>query len=228
MLWQGPRNQPVSGTGVVSSRHDACERHAALSRSSTLFRRGRAAGISRGKTRAFLVPGCPGETVDPTIDLTDRQYECKSTTPTTNMGNGMALSPGVEETSMSIHKVLVVEDDPDIQKLIRMSLKVRGVHDVVLASDGEECLAVVQNVRPDLILMDVTMPRLDGHETCRSLKADPQTRFIPVIFLSAKTQKGEEEIGSEAGALGYLTKPFDPMTLLTQISGILDKAEVPK
>lgn len=129
---------------------------------------------------------------------------------------------------MSIHKVLVVEDDPDIQKLIRMSLKVRGVHDVVLANDGEECLAVVQDVRPDLILMDVTMPRLDGHETCRRLKADPQTRFIPVIFLSAKTQKGEEEIGSEAGALGYLTKPFDPMTLLAQISGILDKAEVPK
>jgi CheY-like chemotaxis protein len=127
---------------------------------------------------------------------------------------------------MAIRKILVVEDDPDIQKLIRMSLKFQGVAEVAVAGDGEECLAVVQGVKPDLILMDVTMPRLDGYETCRRLKADPQTRSIPVIFLTAKAQKGEEEIGTRAGALGYLTKPFDPMTLRERILGILERAEV--
>jgi putative two-component system response regulator len=76
--------------------------------------------------------------------------------------------------------------------------------------------------------MDVTMPRLDGYETCRRLKADPQTRSIPVIFLTAKAQKSEEEIGTQAGALGYLTKPFDPMTLRERILGILERAEVTK
>jgi CheY-like chemotaxis protein len=81
-------------------------------------------------------------------------------------------------------------------------------------------------VRPDLILLDVTMPRLDGYETCRRLKADSQTRCIPVIFLTAKAQRGEKEIGLRAGALGYLTKPFDPLTLRAQILGILEKSEV--
>jgi CheY-like chemotaxis protein len=127
---------------------------------------------------------------------------------------------------MEIRKILVVEDDPDIQKLIRMSLKFQGVAEVFVASDGQECLEVVQGVRPDLILMDVTMPRLDGYETCRRLKADPRTRSIPVIFLTAKTQKAEEEIGTQAGALGYLTKPFDPMALHGKILGILERAEV--
>jgi CheY-like chemotaxis protein len=127
---------------------------------------------------------------------------------------------------MAIRKVLIVEDDPDIQKLIRMSLTFQGVEEIVLASDGEECLSVVLRVRPDLILLDVTMPRLDGYETCRRLKADSQTRCIPVIFLTAKAQRGEKEIGLRAGALGYLTKPFDPLTLRAQILGILEKSEV--
>jgi CheY-like chemotaxis protein len=126
---------------------------------------------------------------------------------------------------MVLGKVLVVEDDPDIQKLIRMSLKFRGVEEVVVANDGQECLFAVHAAMPDLILLDITMPRLDGYETCRRLKCDPRTRAIPVIFLSAKVQRGDEEIGARAGALGYLTKPFDPMTLHQQILIILEKAE---
>ena len=129
---------------------------------------------------------------------------------------------------MAIGKVLIVEDDPDIQKLIWMSLKFWGVEEIALARDGEECLSVVLRVRPDLILLDVTMPRLDGYETCRRLKADSQTRSIPVIFLTARAQRAEEEIGLQVGGLGYLTKPFDPLTLCAQILGILKKSEVPK
>jgi len=122
---------------------------------------------------------------------------------------------------MNISKVLLVEDDPDIQKVARMSLKMRGVGDVVVASNGEECLAIVGEVRPDVILLDVMMPKLDGYETCRRLKENPATSAIPVIFLTAKAQHFEVKKGLEAGGLGYLIKPFDPMTLHEQILALL-------
>jgi CheY-like chemotaxis protein len=122
---------------------------------------------------------------------------------------------------MTISRILVVEDDLDIQKVIRMSLKFKGVDEVVVARDGEECLAVVNRVKPDLILLDVTMPKMDGYDTCRLLKANTETRSIPVIFLTARAQKFEEAIGMEVGASGYLTKPFDPMTLYEQILALL-------
>jgi CheY-like chemotaxis protein len=124
---------------------------------------------------------------------------------------------------MIVHKVLVVEDEVDIQKVIRMSLRSRGVDEVVVASNGEECLAVVGQVRPDLILLDVSMPKLDGFQTCQRLKANPETRSIPVIFLTARVQKSEEKQGADVGALGYISKPFDPMTLHDQILAILAK-----
>jgi two-component system OmpR family response regulator len=133
---------------------------------------------------------------------------------------------GAEEIEMAISRILVVEDDVDIRKVIRMSLKFSGVKEVVTASDGEECLAAVNRERPDLVLLDVTLPKLDGYETCRRLKAKAETRSIPVIFLTAKAQKSEEDLGMEAGAVGYLTKPFDPMKLLEQILGILEREKL--
>jgi CheY-like chemotaxis protein len=122
-----------------------------------------------------------------------------------------------------VHRVLVSEDDPDIQKVIRMSLRFGGVKDVFLTDDGRECLAIVNRVRPDLILLDVSMPNLDGYQTCSILKANPETKSIPVIFLTAKVQMHEAEIGMKSGALGYLCKPFDPLTLHQQILAILAK-----
>ena len=124
-------------------------------------------------------------------------------------------------SQIAVHKVLVAEDDPDIQKVIRMSLRFGGVDEVVLTGDGQECLAIVNLIRPDLILLDVSMPNLDGYQTCCILKANPETRSIPVIFLTGKVQKHEAEIGMKSGALGYLSKPFDPMTLHDQILAIL-------
>jgi two-component system alkaline phosphatase synthesis response regulator PhoP len=114
---------------------------------------------------------------------------------------------------MIVRKVLVVEDEVDIQKVIRMSLKSRGVAEVVVAND----------VKPDLILLDVSMPKLDGYQTCRMLKANPETRSIPVIFLTARVQNSEEKLGVEAGAMGYVSKPFDPMKLYDQILAIIEK-----
>jgi CheY-like chemotaxis protein len=122
---------------------------------------------------------------------------------------------------MSILKVLLAEDDPDIQKVVRMSLKMKGVKEVVVTDNGEECLAKLSEFAPDVILLDVMMPKLDGYATCRKLKENPATREIPVIFLTAKAQHYEMKQGMEAGALGYLIKPFDPMTLYDQISELL-------
>lgn len=124
---------------------------------------------------------------------------------------------------MMISRVLIAEDDPDIQKVIRMSLKLKGVQDVFVTENGEECLAQVATARPDVILLDVMMPKLDGYQTCRQLKANPETSSIPVIFLTARAQHFEAREGIEAGALGYLIKPFDPMTLHDQIVALLSK-----
>lgn len=126
---------------------------------------------------------------------------------------------------MALSRVMIVEDEEDIRKVIRMSLQFRGVREVVIAESGEDCLARVNDVQPDLILLDVQMPKLNGLETCRRLKQDPHTRAIPVIFLSAMAQAGDRKRGMEAGAAGYLTKPFDPVTLYSQIVELLQKGE---
>lgn len=125
---------------------------------------------------------------------------------------------------MKINRLLIAEDDTDIQKVIRMSLRVRGVADVLVTENGEECLEVAGQSKPDVILLDVMMPKLDGYETCRRLKANPETSSIPVIFLTAKAQHYEVKQGLEAGGLGYLIKPFDPMTLHDQIVSILNSS----
>ena len=118
---------------------------------------------------------------------------------------------------MKLTRVLVVEDDADIQKVVRMSLKLRGVGEIVVVESGTECIERLARFTPDVILLDVMMPHVDGYETCRRIKQDPATREIPVVFLTARVQKADRERGMKLGALGYLTKPFDPMTLHDQI-----------
>ena len=122
---------------------------------------------------------------------------------------------------MEIKKVLLVEDDEDIQKVARISLQFRGGWDVTLAMDGEQALSVAAKERPDLILLDCMMPKMDGYETCGRLKQDPKLRDIPVIFLTARAQETEVKKGLLLGALGYLIKPFNPMSLAAEIKQIL-------
>jgi two-component system alkaline phosphatase synthesis response regulator PhoP len=126
---------------------------------------------------------------------------------------------------MEIRKVLLAEDDEDIQKVARISLQFRGGWDVTLATDGEQCLALAASDPPDLILLDCMMPKLDGYETCRRLKQDPTLRHIPVIFLTAKSQEAEMRKGLTLGAVGYLVKPFNPMSLAAEIMQILEVPE---
>jgi len=122
---------------------------------------------------------------------------------------------------VKLSRVLVVEDDADIQKVVRMSLKIRGVGEVIVVDSGTECLERLSSFTPDVILLDVMMPHVDGYETCRRLKENPATRAIPVVFLTARAQKADRERGMKLGAAGYVTKPFDPMTLHDQIVALL-------
>ncbi|BAD41384.1 response regulator [Symbiobacterium thermophilum] len=118
-------------------------------------------------------------------------------------------------------RILLIEDDPDIQRMVQLSLKFQGGHEVSVASGGQEGIAKAEQERPDLILLDVMMPEMDGYETCRRLKANPATASIPIVFLSARAQQSEIEKGRSLGAIGYLVKPFDPMTLSDQLEAML-------
>jgi CheY-like chemotaxis protein len=111
--------------------------------------------------------------------------------------------------------VLVVDDNKVIRQLIRVNLELEGF-EVVTAADGAECLDVVHQVRPDVITLDVVMPRLDGLRTAARLRSDPLTRDVPVAMVSACTQY-EVESGLSAGVDAFLSKPFDPAELLRAV-----------
>jgi two-component system OmpR family response regulator len=119
-------------------------------------------------------------------------------------------------------RILLIEDDPDIQKIVRLSLRYQGGHQVSVASGGAEGIIKAAAEIPDLILLDVMMPEMDGYDTCEQLKAQPGTRQIPVVFLSAHAQQAQIQKGRLLGAIGYLVKPFDPMTLAAQLDAILE------
>jgi len=119
-------------------------------------------------------------------------------------------------------KILIAEDERDIRDLVAFTLRFAG-HEVVAASNGEEAVQMAPKENPDLILMDVRMPRMTGYDACRVLKADPKMKDIPVVFLSAKGQENEIQTGLEAGAEEYLLKPFAPDQLTERVKAILAK-----
>ena len=119
-------------------------------------------------------------------------------------------------------KILIAEDERDIRDLIAFTLRFAG-HEVFAASNGEEAVEMAPKVNPDLILMDVRMPRMTGYDACRLMKADPILKNIPVVFLSAKGQDSEIQVGLAAGAEEYLLKPFAPDQLTERVKIILAK-----
>ncbi len=118
-------------------------------------------------------------------------------------------------------KVLVAEDDPDIQIILRMVLTRLGKCDVVITYQGNEVVPLAKSNQPGLILLDAMLPEMNGFDICQALKADDSTKNIPVIFLTARSMPAELQRAMALGAAGYLAKPFDPMTLVGQINGIL-------
>ena len=119
-------------------------------------------------------------------------------------------------------KILIAEDEPDIRELVAFTLRFAG-HEVVTASNGEEAVQMAGREFPDLILMDVRMPRMTGYDACRVMKANSELKDIPVVFLSAKGQESEIQTGLEAGAEEYLLKPFAPDQLTDRVRAILSK-----
>ncbi len=119
-------------------------------------------------------------------------------------------------------KILIAEDEPDIRELVAFTLQFAG-YEVVSASNGEEAIQLAKDELPDLILMDVRMPRMTGYEACKILKQDPNLVETPVVFLSAKGQEAEIQTGLDAGADEYLLKPFAPDQLTERVKSILTK-----
>ena len=119
-------------------------------------------------------------------------------------------------------KILIAEDERDIRDLVAFTLRFAG-YEVFPASNGEEAVELAPKVNPDLILMDVRMPRMTGYEACKVMKTNPDLKDIPVVFLTARGQESEIQQGIEAGAEEYLLKPFAPDLLTTRVKAILAK-----
>jgi DNA-binding response OmpR family regulator len=119
-------------------------------------------------------------------------------------------------------KVVIAEDEPDIRDLIKFTLQFAG-YEVFAAGNGEEAYELTKREKPDIVLMDVRMPKMTGYEACRRIKADPELKPIPVIFLSAKGQDAEIQSGLDAGAEEYLLKPFAPDQLTERVRAVLKK-----
>jgi CheY-like chemotaxis protein len=117
--------------------------------------------------------------------------------------------------------VLVVDDNKVIRQLIRVNLELEGI-EVVTAADGAECLDIVHQVRPDVITLDVVMPRLDGLRTAARLRADPRTRNVPLAIVSACTQY-EVESGLDVGVDAFLAKPFEPAELVRLVRQLMER-----
>lgn len=119
-------------------------------------------------------------------------------------------------------KILIAEDERDIRDLITFTLRYVG-HEVIQATNGEEAVDLAQQAKPDLVLMDVRMPKMTGYDACRAMKADENTRHIPVVFLSAKGQESEVQTGLEVGAIDYILKPFAPDQLAKRVGELLER-----
>jgi two-component system, OmpR family, alkaline phosphatase synthesis response regulator PhoP len=125
-------------------------------------------------------------------------------------------------------KVLVVEDDRSIQMVLELVLTRMAKCEVITASDGKEGLDKIIQQKPDLVLLDLMLPSMDGFEICQRAKADDTTRNIPIIFLTAQPQPTSIAKGMSLGAIGYLIKPFDPVKLVDQINEALERVQAPK
>lgn len=116
--------------------------------------------------------------------------------------------------------VLVVEDSPAQRQMITELLSKSGL-EVTIASDGVEAIENIQNHRPDLVVLDIVMPRMNGYEVCRRIKADPKTQNVPVVMCSSKGEEFDRYWGMKQGADAYIAKPFQPTELVGTVKQLL-------
>jgi len=128
--------------------------------------------------------------------------------------------------SAAKHKILVVDDEPDIVELIAYNLKREG-YQVFTAANGQEAVAAAKRVMPDLIILDVMMPKMDGIEACRIMRAMPEFKSTFMVFLTARSEEYSEIAGFNVGADDYIAKPIKPRALLSRINAILRRNQQP-
>jgi len=117
-------------------------------------------------------------------------------------------------------KILLVDDEPHIITMLENRMKHAG-YEVITACDGQDALTKAQKEKPDLIILDLMLPKLDGYKVCRMLKFDEKYKHIPIIMLSARAQEADKKMGETVGADGFVTKPFEPQVLLGKIKDLL-------
>jgi len=129
-------------------------------------------------------------------------------------------SPGIHPRVTAQLTILVVEDERDVQGVIELSLRLIGKFEVTSVADFASAAGAIERQAPDLILLDRMLPDKDGLDVCRMLKSAPATKEIPIVFLSARSDPSDVRAGLDAGAAGYITKPFDPVVLADHIKAI--------
>jgi two-component system phosphate regulon response regulator PhoB len=125
---------------------------------------------------------------------------------------------------MPKEQILITEDDKHISKLVKYNLEKAG-YDCTVADDGEEALGILAKERPDLIILDIMLPKMDGFELCRAIKQDVKLKNIPIIMLTAKGEEVDRIVGLELGADDYVVKPFSPRELILRIKAILKRGK---
>jgi DNA-binding response OmpR family regulator len=134
---------------------------------------------------------------------------------------GAAYGQGAAGTA---RRVLVVDDENAIRMLCRVNLSASGI-DVLEAENGTTALELARRERPDLVLLDVMMPDVDGWTVARELAEDDETREIPIVFLTARAEAADKRMGQQLGGVGYLVKPFDPVTIGDYVEGVIERVE---
>lgn len=117
-------------------------------------------------------------------------------------------------------KILLVDDEPDLAQLVSLRLKAAG-YEVQVAYDGQQAIDQVKKSRPDLVILDLMLPKIDGYKVCRLLKFDERTRTLPILIFTARAQVEDVTLATECGADAYLTKPFDAEALLSKLAELL-------
>jgi CheY-like chemotaxis protein len=122
----------------------------------------------------------------------------------------------------TVKKILIVDDQSEVRELVEVTLRI-GPYEILQASSGDEALTITRSEQPDLVLLDVMMPNssVDGFDVCRQIKSDPATRNISVVMITARGQEADLEMGKQAGADDYFTKPFSPLELMNKVEEIL-------
>jgi DNA-binding response OmpR family regulator len=123
---------------------------------------------------------------------------------------------------MEKKRILIVDDEVELSEMVKMRLETVG-YEIISAFDGQEALDRARQDKPDLIILDLMLPKIDGYKVCRMLKFDEKYKKIPIILFSARAQEEDKKVGMQVGADAYITKPFEPKALLAKIEELLKK-----